>query len=164
MLWTGDWWRALVILESVEIPITGNVTKCLDRYHIYYITKAEFNVAEPLKSSQNTTRARVILYAYSNGGGVWWQGTQICYLAAQPGMISQNLDLRFKDGSPKTFRVEGENLLNETFPVVLKGFLAYDVLDVAIFKDYTNEAANKYVVIFAPLSLTIAFVLVHVLI
>ena len=62
-------------------------------------------------------------------------------------MTSQNLDLQFK-GTPGgeyllMWRVEGENFANETFPVVLTGYLTYDVTDIAIVREYTNGAANE---------------------
>ena len=174
---------------SIEIPAHGNTTKYMEKWYVYHITRAEFNIARPI---QGFAWARVIFFnAYwidvcLDCPPDWKYDTQICYLTSEPGMIAQNLDLHFirgnwgknEGGSALTFRVEGENWSNETFPVVLTGYVEryhqsrhplglqdmYDpdegfVQEVII----ANRASNRCDIIYLVVLLNLAFSLVCVL-
>ena len=160
---------------SVEIPSNGTAKIYLQRDYIYHITKAELNFPRSkagvtgLYRGGSFTWAKVILHEPPVDGG-WRHDTQISYLTTHNGMTSQNLDLQFKgtrDGEYLLmWRVEGENFTNETFPVVLTGYLTYDVTDIAIVRDYTNGATNecgiKTVVSLMMLVFFLAFILSEV--
>ena len=159
---------------SVEIPANGTAKTYLQRDYIYHITKAEFNFPRSGNKrrpragqvKEGITWAKVILHESSIDGG-WRQDTQICYLTNQYGVTNQNLDLRFQgtlgSGYLLIFRVDGENFANETFPVVLTGYLTYDVENVAICEDETNRAANECGIKTVVLLLNLLFLLAYVL-
>ena len=159
---------------SVEIPANGTAKIYLQRDYIYHITKAEFNIPR----SENNRRpragqlkegifwAKVILHESSIDGG-WRQDTQISYLTNQYGLISQNLHLQFQgtlgSGYLLMCRVEGENFPNETFPVVLTGYLTYDVENVSTCEDETNRAPNECGIKTVALLPNLLFLLAYVL-
>ena len=151
---------------SVEIPANGTAKIYLQRDYIYHITKAEFNIPRSGQLRPGITWAKVILHESSIDGG-WRQDTQISYLTNQYGMKRENLDLRFQgtlgSGYLLMCRVEGENFANETFPVVLTGYLTYDVKNVAICEDETNRAVNECGRKTGVLLLNLVFLLAYVL-
>ena len=151
---------------SVEIPGNGPAKIYLQRDYIYHITKAEFNIPRSGQLRPGITWAKVILHESSIDGG-WRQDTQISYLTNYHGLTSQNLDLRFQgtlgSGYLLMCRVEGENFANETFPVVLTGYLTYDVKNVAICEDETNRAVNECGRKTGVLLLNLVFLLAYVL-
>ena len=104
---------------SVEIPANGTAKIYLHRDYIYHTTKAELNF--PRSRAGITTWAKVILHESPIDGG-WRHDTQISHLTTQYGDTSQNLDLQFKGTVDSEyllmFRVEGQNIVNKTFPVV----------------------------------------------
>ena len=151
---------------SVEIPANGTAKLYLQRDYIYHITKAEFNFPRSGQLKPGITWAKVILHESSIHGGRR-QDTQISYLTNHYEMTSQNLDLRFQgtlgSGYLLMWRVEGENFANETFPVVLTGYLKHDVEHVAIVEDETNIAANECGIKTVVLLLQLLFLLASVL-
>ena len=151
---------------SVEIPANGTAKIYLQRDYIYHITKAEFNFPRSGQLKPGITWAKVILHESSIDGG-WRQDTQISYLTNQYGLISQNLHLQFQgtlgSGYLLLCRVEGENFPNETFPVVLTGYLTYDVENVAICEDETNRAPNECGIKTVSLLPNLLFLLAYVL-
>ena len=157
---------------SVEIPSNGTAKIYLQRDYIYHITKAELNFprskagATGLYRGGSFTWAKVILHEPPFDGG-WRHDTQISYLTTHNGMTSQNLDLQFKgtrDGEYLLmWRVEGENFANETFPVVLTGYLTYDVDKVAIVEEETNRSGNEYGIKTVVLLLNLLFLLSYAL-